>query len=85
MLYYMVICYKRFMFNVLLLFSSQADRVVIGGDHFFRCRKRLKLVLIFLSLSFSIFTSLKIVLIELHYSRGRSRVVILNRNEKDLG
>lgn len=58
MLYYMVICYKRFMFNVLLLFSSQADRVVIGGDHFFRCRKRLKLVLMFLSLSFSIFTSL---------------------------
>ena len=54
----MVICHKRFMFNVLLLFSSQADRVVIGGDHFFRCRKRLKLVLIFLSLSFSIFTSL---------------------------
>lgn len=43
MLYYMVICYKRFMFNVLLLFSSQADRVVIGGDHFFRCRKRLKI------------------------------------------
>ena len=43
------------MVNVLLLFSLQADRVVIGGDHFFRCRKRLKLVLIFPSLSFSIF------------------------------
>lgn len=51
----MVICYKRFMVNVLLLFSLQADRVVIGGDHFFRCCKRLKLVLIFLSLSLSIF------------------------------
>jgi len=36
------------MINVLLLFSLQADRVVIGGDHFFRCCKRLKLVLIFI-------------------------------------
>ena len=43
------------MLNVLLLFSLQADRVVIGGDHFFRCRKRLKLVLILFSLSCSIF------------------------------
>lgn len=43
------------MVNVLVLFSLQADRVVIGGDHFFRCRKRLKLVLIFPSFSFSNF------------------------------
>ena len=43
------------MLKVVLLFSLQADRVVIGGDHFFRSRKRLKLVLILFSFSWFIF------------------------------
>lgn len=52
MLYYMVIYYKRFMVNVLLLFSCRLTVLLLEVITF---SGAVKLVLIFLSLSFSIF------------------------------